>query len=180
MKWYRRLPDTDIEIKDPFEQACNFKHSLLKKLSAHIRWEPLRDQRMLCRHAVLLPDVKKADPIRLPQVEPEIVGAAPELSRLEGWIENIYRFGASTEAWHKLEARGVEIILSILAAPFTTESLLGFRIGHESRKQLHLTSEQWRANQKLLVENELAIAGAAGTGKHSWLCAVHKTALELA
>jgi hypothetical protein len=51
-KWFRRLPGTDKPIQDPFEQATELKHSLLKRLKADIRWEPLRDCRMLVRHAV--------------------------------------------------------------------------------------------------------------------------------
>lgn len=164
-KWFRRLPGTDKPIQDPFEQATELKHSLLKRLKADIRWEPLRDCRMLVRHAVLFPNVKRADPVRLPHVERELVGAAPEVRELEKWIEGAYRFGASMEDWDPLEVTGLEIALNILAAPFTTESLLGFRIGQESREQLRLTSEQWRTHKRLRVENELAVGGAAGTGK---------------
>jgi hypothetical protein len=164
-KWFRRFAGTDKDIADPFEQATGLKHSLIQRLKANMRWQELRDRRMLARHAVLFPNVKRADPVRLPHVQRELVGAAPEVSDLERWVEQAYRFGETMEPWDALGADGVEIVLSILSAPFTTESLLGFRIGRESREQIRLTHEQWRACQCLRVENELAIGGAAGTGK---------------
>ncbi len=164
-RWIRRFDGTDKEISDPFEQATNLKHSLIKRLKADVRWEPLRDYRMLSRHAVLFPNVKRADPVKLPEVERELVGAGPEVGDFAKWIVGVFRFGESLEDWTPLGETGVAVVLNILAAPFTTESLLGFRIGQDSREQIRLTSEQWRTHQKLREENEVAVGGAAGTGK---------------
>ncbi len=163
--WVRHVRRRARRIKDPFEQALAQKHTLVQRVNRSEGWRRLGLGRMLCRHAVLLPDVASANPVALPHVEAELVGGSPEVSRLVPWIERAFGYGADKESWAPLGARGVRAVRDALAADFSTQPLLGFRIDQEERERIILTNEQWLALRELRVEEELAVAGGAGTGK---------------
>ena len=168
-RWTRTLKDTTKDIDDPFAQATQFKHTLLKRLHSKMQWSEVESllggARELARHAVLLPDVLDVSVVRGPHIEQEVVGGSREVDALQGWLERAFRFGAVSEAWAPLQQRGVEVAKSILCEEFSTQAILGFELDEAEARRLVLTHEQFVAARALRTAAALAVAGAAGTGK---------------
>lgn len=168
-RWSRTLKKTTRGIKDPIEQACEFKHAVLRRLHAHQSWAKMRERlgekRELARHAALFPNVGDVTVVRGPHIEKEIIGGRSELGTLKDWIEGVYHFGADAQDWVPLESQGIEICKEILCADFSTEPILGFELDETETERLILTHEQFVAARALRTARNLAIAGGAGTGK---------------
>lgn len=168
-RWTRVLKRTTKDINDPFAQATQLKHQLLRTLAAHTLWDAVLSQldpgRMLARHAVLLPDVRDVSVIRGPHIEQELVGGCIQMTALQDWIERAFRFGAANEQWGRLGTVGVELVRTILSVEMSTEAILGFQFDEAEAQRLVLTHEQFVAARALRTSRALTVVGGAGTGK---------------
>lgn len=87
--------DVENEIKNPFRQAHDSKHALIRYLRQNEEWSYL-GLRPTFGHAVLLPDISDAKPLVGPDRPSEIVGTQSDLEDFSGWINSLYDYWSGT------------------------------------------------------------------------------------
>ena len=158
--------------RDPFKQASDSKHQLVRKLQALPDWPPRTEPR--AGHAIALPDVDLASlprgHILLGADAPrELVLDAQALETPESirrWIEGAYEYwlGDGTRGY-PLGANGVRLIDEILAPTWSLHRLVRGRIEDDRSELLAASGEQALILNRARSFRRLEIVGPAGSGK---------------
>ena len=158
--------------RDPFKQASDSKHQLVRKLLALPDWPPRTEPR--AGHAIALPDVDLAS---LPRghvllgadAPRELVLDAQALETPESirrWVESAYAYwlGDGTRGY-PLGANGVQLVDEILAPTWSLHRLVRGRIEDDRVDLLAASREQGLILNRTRRIRRLEVIGPAGSGK---------------
>ena len=158
--------------RDPFDQARDSKHQLVRKLEALPDWPPRTQPH--AGHAIALPDVDLAS---LPRghvllgadAPRELVLDAEALETPESirrWVERAYAYwlGDGTRG-APLGALGVRLLDEILAPTWSLHRLVRGRIEDDRAELLAASAEQELILNRTRRLRRLEVVGPAGSGK---------------
>jgi hypothetical protein len=158
--------------RDPFDQARDSKHQLVRKLQALPDWRPRTEPR--AGHAIALPDVDLAS---LPRghvflgadAPRELVLDAQALETPESirrWVEGAYNYwlGDGTRG-APLGPNGVRLVDEILAPTWSLHRLVRGRIEDDRSDLLAASREQGLILNRTRRIRRLEVVGPAGSGK---------------
>ena len=158
--------------RDPFKQASDSKHQLVRKLQALPDWPPRTEPR--AGHAIALPDVDLAS---LPRghvllgadAPRELVLDAQALETPESirrWVDGAYNYwiGDGTRG-APLGANGVRLVDEILASTWSLRRLVRGRIEDDRSELLAASREQGLILNRTRRIRRLEVIGPAGSGK---------------
>jgi hypothetical protein len=151
----------DHDIKNPFGQAKDGKHTLTDKL----REQPdLDDKWVGLHHAVAFPDCPRREGRIHPEADPNLIIWQEDVERLPARVVEILRhsYGANTFRY------GREIVATLhrlLCRTVTLANPLRTQIDAEAREIQSLTDSQIDAFAKLQRIRRVAVGGGAGSGK---------------
>jgi hypothetical protein len=158
--------------RDPFKQAAESKHQLVRKLAALPDWPPRTQPR--AGHAIALPDVDLASlppghALLGPDAPSELVLDAQALETSESirrWVERAYAYwvGDGTRGY-PLGALQVRLIDEILAPTWELHRLVRGRIADDRAELLTASSEQALILNHTKRLRRLEVVGPAGSGK---------------
>lgn len=145
-------------IRDPFRQAVDSKHALLRYLQDVAVLRPVP----AIAHAVVLPDVTLDAPIGMnPR---EIVVDGDDLRDAAGAVSRAVRHWSQWQT-QRISDRTIAVVIELLAPTVKATGLLRADIAHAERQILALTEQQIAALSLLRNVRRCAIRGGAGTGK---------------
>lgn len=151
------------EIKDPFRQATNQKHSLREYLNGTPAWAAL-NLKPTFGHAVIFPDLDNISGLIGPDRPKEIIGTRTDASSISKWIGALANFwSGGTPAG--IGSRGMKVVHSLFCTAREVRPALSRIIEEEEREHIRLTEEQARVLRALGRRNRVVVSGGAGTGK---------------
>lgn len=154
------------DIKDPFRQARNAKHELLRTLKNASGWGHAGMPHITIGHAVLFPDLADTHRLVGPDRPGNIMGGRNELEDAAVWIQCVMSFWVSkSEMSNSLGELGMRVVESTFCKKVRVDVPLSFVLKDESSRQIDLTKQQGRILASLGYRSRAAIAGGAGTGK---------------
>jgi hypothetical protein len=158
--------------RDPFKQASDSKHQLVRKLQALPDWPPRTEPR--AGHAIALPDVDLAslpgghvllgaDAPRELVLDAEALETADSIRR---WVDGAYNYwlGDGTRG-APFGANGVRLVDEILAPTWSLHRLVRGRIEDDRAELLAASSEQAIILNHTKRLRRLEVVGPAGSGK---------------
>ena len=158
--------------RDPFTQAKDSKHQLVRKLQALPSWPPRTEPR--AGHAIALPDVDLASlppgHVLLGADAPrELVLDAQALETAESirrWVDGAYKYwlGDGTRG-APLGANGIRLVDEILAPTWSLHRLVRGRIEDDRSELLAASGEQALILNRTKRFRRLEVVGPAGSGK---------------
>lgn len=149
--------DARNEIRDPFRQAVDSKHALLRYLQdVALRATPF------IGHAVVFPDISIDVPIGMNPRDIVIDGSDLRLSSTA--IERVLRHWNQWNNQH-LPERAIALIINLLAPSIRIMGLLRADIAEAERQLVILTERQIAAMSMFRNVRRCVIRGGAGTGK---------------
>jgi len=158
--------------RDPFKQASEGKHQLVRKLEELPDWPPRTEPR--ASHAIALPDVDLASLPRGhvllgPDAPRELVLDAEALEtpeKIRRWVEGAYAYwlGDGTKGY-PLGALGVHLLDEMLAPTWSLHRLVRGRIDDDRAELLAASAEQELILNRTRRLRRLEIIGPAGSGK---------------
>ncbi len=155
-------------IKDPFAQARNEKHSILRALKEDPAWRSAQPERVTVGHAVLFADVEHVDGM-VGLVSPrQIIGSSADITKCESWVLGVlsYWSGHMGEPVDQpLTAKGMAAAEAALFRKLEARPLLAKKLAEEEVVRIALTEQQSRVLRALGSRTHAAISGGAGTGK---------------
>ena len=168
------LLGSDQRPHDPFRQAADRQHDLMRWLKSHSLWDSSLNE-IPSGHAVVFTDIGQ-DAIESmvddsKAVSREMVGCLVDLRDLESWVEQCFGFWRAPNNV-SLGASGVALIEGLLRKEVHVRPVLAARLLEENLVRLQLTIEQKFALDWLAHVDRLIIPGGAGTGKT--LLAAHR------
>lgn len=154
---------TSYDLKrSPVMQAHDGKHELRKRLAG---FTALARRRLNMCHGVVLPD--SARPARGFGAEAplELFAFGNDIGsgRLGDWVREVLGRGAG--ACDQLGPEGMRALHEVVAAEFELRPHLASSLAHDMKSIDLLTAEQAYLLDALAGNRQMAIAGAAGTGK---------------
>jgi hypothetical protein len=151
----------DHDIKNPFGQAKDGKHTLIDKL----REQPaLADKWVGLHHAVAFPDCPRREGRIHPEADPNLIIWQEDLQRLPARVGEILRYSYGAEKFRN--GREIVAVLHLLLCrTVTLANPLRTQIDAEAREIQSLTDSQIDAFAKLQRIRRVAIGGGAGSGK---------------
>jgi hypothetical protein len=153
--------DIEYDIKNPVEQAKKSKYRLLDFLKNSRDWKPRRIHNC---HGVMLPDNARPQRALGADAPLEMFAFGNDLSNLGAWVQQ--RMQASGQTGDTgLGRDGMEAIHKILAAKFELRPHLARSLSDDIRHIERLTAEQSWILDSLEGNPQMAVSGAAGTGK---------------
>lgn len=157
-KWY----SYNQQIQDPFQQACDSKYNLLRRLREQYYW---RKRWIPIGHAVAFPDTRIQG--RLPLDAPrDIILDVIQLQNLSDWIQAAFHYWRGQDrSKGNFEANSIRELVKILSPSIVSESVLISKIGTEAQELKRLTEEQINILDFLSQQRRVAISGCAGSGK---------------
>ncbi len=153
-------------IKDPFRQATEQKHVVVRALRDHPRWPRLGIQRIVAGHAVVFPDVHDIGPLASLQCPRPILGGRPHLLDVQAWLHSVNAYwGSQVADFQPLGAAGLAIAEDIFCKPVEVRPLVSSELEDEEVIRIRLTEQQARLLRSLGGRKRAAVCGGAGTGK---------------
>lgn len=154
------------DIKDPFRQARNAKHEILRHLKSSKAWGPTGMPRVLMGHAVIFPDLQDANALTSPERPLALIGNNTVLQNATAWVDGVFEYwGKDNHSWQPLGLRGMGVVESLFCQSVVVNMPLALTIEREFERQIELTERQGRILRSLRHRHRAAIAGGAGTGK---------------
>jgi len=147
------------KIKNPVMQARTGKHALIEKLKSSPMW---KSRFFNARHAVILPDSSRPARELGAEAPLELFAFGDDLSRLQDWVISRLDDGNDAPAFGQDGMKALDVLL---AAPFELRPHLARRISDDEKAIETLTREQAYILEQLDDNPQMAIPGAAGTGK---------------
>lgn len=145
-------------IKDPFRQATDSKHALLR----YLRDVPSINPVPPVHHAVVFPDVSITDMIGMnPR---EIIVDAGDLTEAERSIDSVFRHWGPSPA-SPISSGSVRSVVELLAPTIRVSGLLRAGIAQAERQLVTLTERQSEVLSMLRTVRRCVVRGGAGTGK---------------
>lgn len=156
-EWY----SNNHSIKDPFQQACDSKHSLLSRLKELSYW---RHRWIPIGHAVAFPDVEVNGSLPL-DAPREIILDRTQLNDLSGWVQAVlnYWYGENPPknlSRSNFDANSVKELIKVIAP-----SRPDWPPRHDDDVFRRATDEQIGILDFLACHRRVAISGCAGSGK---------------
>jgi hypothetical protein len=158
--------------RDPFDQARDSKHQLVRKLEALPDWPPRQEPR--AGHAIALPDVDLASlppgHVLLGADAPrELVLDAEALEtpqKIRRWVDRAYEYwlGDGTKGY-PLGPLGLRVLDEILAPTWSLHRLVRGRIEDDRAELLAASREQELILNRTRRLHRLEVVGPAGSGK---------------
>jgi hypothetical protein len=155
-------------IKDPFAQARNEKHAIIRVLTDDPAWRKAQPDRVTFGHAVLFPDIERVDGMVGPQSPREIVGGNRDVQECQNWVLAALQYwsGQSSGLSEKaLTPQGMSAVEAVLCRPLKARPLIAKKLADEEQLRVSLTDQQSRVLRALGARSHAAICGGAGTGK---------------
>ena len=153
-------------IKDPVMQARTAKYSILAKLREYPRWAASGAGRVLCGHAVFLPDLGDVRPLQRPDLPVKLIGSRHDLTSIEDWIEVVFAYWRNENHAHgAIGASRLAIFRNIFARSFELRPPLSGMLEAAEAERIRLTEDQARILDLLQSRRRVAVSGGAGTGK---------------
>jgi hypothetical protein len=153
-------------IKDPFRQAKNAKHEILRNIKAEKGWGAAGMPRITIGHAAVFPDLPNINALISPERPIEIIGSRAIVNDASGWVSKVFDFWSkSSNQTQQLGQRGMRIIESLFCHSVTVNVPLALTINQELRRQIELTERQGRILRSFRYRKRAAVSGGAGTGK---------------
>ena len=159
---------TSHPIKDPFAQARNEKHSILRAIKDDAAWRRAQSHRVNIGHAVLLADVERVDGMVGVNSPRQIIGCSTDIPACEQWILQALSYWSGqdgTGAGVPLTKAGIAAVEAVLFKRLEARPLLAHKLAEEERVRVLLTEQQSRVLRALGSRTHAAICGGAGTGK---------------
>lgn len=150
-------------IKDPFRQASNEKHALLKYLSQTPKWTAL-GLRPTVGHGVLFPDLDDVSKLAGPNRHLQIMGSRSDVESLETWISMLSSFWSGNSPVG-IGSAGMKVVQDVFCSTREVRPLLSCLLDQEENEHIRLTEEQSRVLRVLGTRNRVVVSGGAGTGK---------------
>jgi hypothetical protein len=151
----------DHDIKNPFGQAKDGKHTLIDKL----REQPeLADKWVGLHHAVAFPDCPRREGRIHPEADPNLIIWQEDVQRLPARVGEILRYSYGADGFRN----GREILATLhrlLCRTVTLANPLRTQIDAETREIQSLTDSQIDAFARLQRIRRVAVGGGAGSGK---------------
>jgi Nuclease-related domain len=153
-------------IKDPSRQGSDQKHAIIDFFKESPRWKAIGGGRVLCGHAVFLPDVTHVDHLKLPSAPKQIVGSLPEMNRLSRWIASAFEYWGGADPRNAAPGNaGLAFFEEALCKPVLVRPLLSRELAFEEERRIELTRQQARLLRAIGMRRRAMICGGAGTGK---------------
>ena len=160
-QWQSRgAHDIVYNIKDPVEQARKSKYRLLELMKESREWRP---RFLTMRHAVILPDSARPSRSLGADAPLALFAFGNDLDRLGEWVRQ--RFEEGDRAGEGPGPDGMLALQGILAARFELRPHLAVTLSEDQHRIDTLTQEQSWILDSLEDNAQMAIPGAAGTGK---------------
>jgi hypothetical protein len=164
-RWFskNRLGITN-RIKDPAKQAHDSKHELLRQLKEQQGWHR---RYITVRHGVLFPDSGEPDQVLGPNMPRLLFAFAEDCKWLGAWVKaRLSRTGEANDSpGRSLGPDGMQALHQLLAGRVEFRTSLRRALGSDGREIERLTREQFDILTALEDQPQMAISGAAGTGK---------------
>ncbi len=155
-------------IKDPFEQAKDSKHTLIRELTQRVPLQWLRDS---CRnscfgHAVVVPDISKTKLANRSTRPEEFILDRRDIQpeTLKPALDAVYT-GWRRATTKPLGQAAVNEIIEMYAPSWYVRPLLASVFEEEQAQLKELTEQQFITLNTLSKQNRVAISGCAGSGK---------------
>jgi hypothetical protein len=151
----------DHDIKNPFGQAKDGKHTLIDKL----REQPeLADKWVGLHHAVAFPDCPRRDGRIHTEADSNLIIWQDDMQRLPARFGEILRYSFGPEKFRN-GREIVDALHRLLCRTVTLANPLRTQIEAETREIQSLTDSQIDAFAKLQRIRRVAVGGGAGSGK---------------
>jgi hypothetical protein len=158
-QWYSLdRHDRRHRIKNPVDQASDNKYLLRDTLKRVTDWPR---QHMDFGHAAILPDARNPGVPLGPQVPPEIMIYADDMSTLASKITQIFDFFRRTGPGET----GLQILKQIIAPTITVRKSLVNELNAIQESAIRLTESQFQLLDFIEQHSRALISGGAGTGK---------------
>ena len=151
--------DISFKIKNPVAQARSSKHNILKLLKDSKDWQP-RFINMF--HGVILPDSSRPQRALAADAPLEMFAFGDDLANLGDWV--VSRFNSETDA-ASLGVDGMGALHKLLSSKFELRPHLARAISDDIKSIERLTADQFLILEELEDNRQMAVSGAAGTGK---------------
>lgn len=157
-EWYSNTHS----IKDPFKQACDSRHRLLRLLKEQPYWN---QRRILIGHAVAFPDIVVNGRLR-PDAPREIILDSTQIKNLSDWVKTVLNYYLLQDKRQSiLDAEDIKEIVRIFSPSIYLKPLLGIEIHKTKQESKRLSEQQFRVLDFLRQQQRAAISGCAGSGK---------------
>ena len=155
------------EIHDPFKQARQQKHEILKLLQGHHRWRSVHANHVAIGHAVIFPDMQVNGDFVAAGRPSAITGGFAQMQRMAEWVSGALKYWANrTSNLSHVTEKTVEIATEILCGrTIFAKPLLSTQLAAEEQVRLRLTDDQGRIIRCVRNRSRIVIDGGAGTGK---------------
>lgn len=164
--WSRDRYGQEHKIKDPFEQAVNSKHALLRKLESLPGW---KDEWLWMGHGVVFPDVIESSVLRanLPaHAQSEIILTHDALDELPRRLREVMAYWRNRQqTTGSGNATLLDTLIRVLAPVTELPNPLKLQIEAQQEEVLRLTERQFLALSLLSRSSRVALGGCAGAGK---------------
>lgn len=151
------------EIKDPFEQAKNYKYLLIHDLRDY----PLtRNFTYRIGHAVWFPDLDlRARSLGLSVQLKKITLDASDLSTAHESVSRLFNDSVGTENTKPLSGAGIDGLIRYLAPSWEIPCTLSAQLVDEDKQIIEATKSQYRVISLLRRVPRALVSGCAGSGK---------------
>jgi hypothetical protein len=157
--WYSRKMGQLHEIKNPFTQAAETKHFLIKWLHGKLRGTGFTSPHI--GHCVVFPAHEQVGDLG-PAGDRNLICDRNDLLEPQKTIERIAKFGGSRLATN---AEVIQHIRKLLLPDLHVPTLHRAALANAQKTIIELTHEQDRALSMLREAPSIIVRGAAGTGK---------------
>jgi hypothetical protein len=155
-------------IHDPFDQARDSKHTLIRELTQRVpeAWLQTACRQSVFGHAIVVPDIRKERLANRPTRPEEIVLDRQDLQSdsVLSAIEHAYSIWTRTTT-QPLGQRAVAEIIKLYAPSWYVRPLLASVFEEEDVQLKQLTEQQFLTLDLLRWQKRAAISGCAGCGK---------------
>ncbi|MEC4893614.1 MAG: NERD domain-containing protein [Oscillatoria sp. PMC 1051.18] len=157
-QWY----SNQYKIKDPFWQARNSKHHLIKLLKEQSFWQK---RWISIGHAVAFPDVIVSQRL-LPDAPREIILDRSNLDNLTTWIQDVLIYYRRQDKNKQIcPPLSIQRLVNILKPSIYLQPTLGTIVQQQKQELIKLSEQQFRLLNYLGRHRRAAISGCAGSGK---------------
>lgn len=151
------------EIKDPFTQALNAKHELVRELQDDQRWP--RGRRVQMGYVVVFPDMVITNTGFTSRGKREILLGKNDLPTLGDAVRERLRYWQTTDPGEPPGAVGVDTAVERFGRSWSYRIPLRDAIEPDEQRIVELTEQQMEILRALGRHQRVAIGGCAGSGK---------------
>ena len=155
-------------IKDPFEQAKDGKHTLIRELTRQVpsQWLRIACQNSAFGHAAVFPDIDASRIANRPSKPDEAILDRRDMqsSIIQRAIDRVYQFWR-WDSSQPLSRSAIAEIIKIYAPSWYIRPPLINQLEEEEAQLKELTEQQFIVLRLLREQKRIAISGCAGSGK---------------